>query len=200
MRIQFFAGPGFLNQVQDKLSPGRQCKKSIKLTQVALWLILYLINHMNYWLIKSEGDCYSIDDLKRDKKVAWSGVRNYQARNFMRDDMKVGDLVLFYHSNGTGENPNGIYGVAKVASKPHADETQFDAKDGHYDPKAKDGVPIWACVDMAFVKKFKAPITLGEIKRERHLEGMEVRRTGSRLSVMPVAERHFTYIVETMTK
>ncbi len=153
---------------------------------------------MNYWLIKSEASCYSIDNLKRDKKTAWTGVRNYQARNFMRDDMRVGDLVLFYHSLGTPELPNGIYGVAKVASKPHADETQFDKKDMHCEPKAKDGVPIWACVDMAFVKKFKHPINLGEIKRSRELSGMEITRTGSRLSVTPVSEKHFKYITEVL--
>ena len=155
---------------------------------------------MQYWLIKSEGSCYSIDDLKRDKRVPWTGIRNYQARNFMRDDMRVGDLALFYHSNGTLESPTGIYGVAKVVSKPHPDETQFDKKDEHYDPKAKEGMPIWACVDMAFVKKFKAPITLGDIKRDRQLEGMEVRKTGSRLSIQPVSEKHFKRITEALGK
>ncbi len=157
--------------------------------------MLYWPN-MNYWLIKSEASCYSIDDLKRDKKIAWSGIRNYQARNFMRDEMHVGDLALFYHSNGTPDAPTGIYGIAKVASKPHPDMTQFDKKDEHYDPKAKEDAPIWACVDMAFVKKFKTPVTLGDLKRDRALEGMEVLRTGSRLSVMPVAERHFKHITE----
>ena len=152
---------------------------------------------MNYWLIKSEGSCYSIDDLKRDRKTAWTGIRNYQARNFMRDEMRVGDLVLFYHSLGkTAGEPSGIYGIAKVASKPHPDMTQFDKKDMHYDPKAKEETPIWACVDVAFVKKFKAPVTLGDIKRDRALEGMEVRRAGSRLSVMPVSEKHFKHITE----
>jgi predicted RNA-binding protein with PUA-like domain len=138
---------------------------------------------MNYWLIKSEGNCYSIDDLKRDKKAAWTGIRNYQARNFMRDDMRVGDLVLFYHSLGTPEAPSGIYGVAKVASKAKPEDD-----------------PIWAYVDMAFVSKFKAPVTLGDIKRDRALEGMEVRRPGSRLSVMPVSEKHFKHIVGKIAK
>ncbi len=159
-----------------------------------------IIWYMNYWLIKSEGSCYSIDDLKRDKKTAWTGIRNYQARNFMRNEMNVGDLVLFYHSIGSKTELPGIYGIAKVASKPHADETQFDTKDIHFEPRAKDGVPIWACVDVAFVKKLKSPVTLGDIKRDRHLEGMEVRRTGSRLSVMPVSEKHFTYITEKLAQ
>lgn len=151
---------------------------------------------MNYWLIKSEGDCYSIDDLKKDKKISWTGIRNYQARNFMRDDMKVGDLCLFYHSNGSTESPTGIYGIAKVASAPHADETQFDKKDDHYDPKSKKENPTWVCVDMAFVRKFKAPVSLGDLKREKSLDGMEVRKQGSRLSIQPVSEKHFTYITE----
>jgi len=155
---------------------------------------------MRYWLIKSEGGCYSIDDLKRDRKAPWTGVRNYQARNFMRDDMRAGDLVLFYHSNGTPESPTGIYGIAKVASKAHPDETQFDKKDMHYDPKAKPELPIWACVDMAFVKKFKEPVNLGSLKREQSLLGMEILKRGSRLSVMPVSEKHFTYITEVLAK
>ena len=152
--------------------------------------------HMQYWLIKSEADCYSIDDLKRDKKAAWSGIRNYQARNFMRDGMQVGDLALFYHSNGTADAPTGVYGVAKVVSKPHDDATQFDPKDDHYDPKATTDKPIWQCVDMAFAEKFAAPVTLGEIKRDRALEGMGVRQTGSRLSVMPVSEQHFKRVLK----
>ena len=151
---------------------------------------------MNYWLIKSEGDCYSIDDLKHDKKTAWVGVRNYQARNFMVRDMKVGDGVLFYHSNGTINAPTGIYGLAKVASKSHPDESQFDKKDMHYDPKATKIKPIWFCVDMAFVKKFKHPVELGELKLDPALSGMLVLARGSRLSVMPVSEKHFNHIVE----
>jgi predicted RNA-binding protein with PUA-like domain len=155
---------------------------------------------MNYWLIKSEGTCYSIDDLKRDKKTSWTGIRNYQARNFMRDDMRVGDLILFYHSLGTVEQPTGIYGIAKVASKPHPDETQFDPKDMHFEPKAKESIPIWACVDVSFVKKFKTLVNLGDLKRSRELSGMEVTKTGSRLSVMPVSEKHFKYIVDVLAK
>ncbi len=155
---------------------------------------------MNYWLIKSEGDCYSIDDLKRDKRADWTGIRNYQARNFMRDEMRVGDGVLYYHSNGTADAPNGVYGIAKVASKPHPDKTQFDTKSEYYDPKATDAAPIWACVDMAFVKKFKTPVTLAEMKHDPKLAGMAVRERGSRLSVMPVAEKHFKYITEVLAK
>ena len=155
---------------------------------------------MRYWLIKSEGSCYSIDDLKNDKKTSWTGIRNYQARNFMRDDMKAGDLVLFYHSLGTTENPSGVYGVAKVSSKSHPDMTQFEKSDMHFDPKAKQDAPIWYCVDVSFVKKFKTPVNLGMLKRDRNLSGMEVCRPGSRLSVMPVSEKHFKYVCDVLAK
>jgi predicted RNA-binding protein with PUA-like domain len=154
---------------------------------------------MQYWLIKSEAECYSIDDIRHDKKAAWTGIRNYQARNFMRD-MQIGDLCLFYHSNGTAEAPTGVYGIVKVASKLHADKTQFDKNDDHYDPKAKEDAPIWECVDMAFVKKFAHPVSLGDIKRDKTLDGMEVRRTGSRLSVQPVSEKHFLYTTNVLAK
>lgn len=152
---------------------------------------------MNYWLIKSEGDCYSIDDFARDRCVPWTGIRNYQARNMMRDDMQIGDKVLFYHSNGT---PSGIYGLAEVASAPHPDETQFDPKDDHYDPKSTKAAPIWICVDMAFVKKFKEPVSLDAIKFDPALDGMVVRMKGSRLSVQPVSAAHYKYIVSKMAK
>jgi predicted RNA-binding protein with PUA-like domain len=152
---------------------------------------------MNYWLLKSEGECYSIDDLKKDRKVAWTGVRNYQARNFMRDSMKVGDFALFYHSQS---NPTGVYGIAKVVSKPYPDPTAFDKKDEHYDPKSKKENPTWILVDIAFVSKFKHPISLDEIKIDQKLEGMVVRQQGSRLSIMPVSEKHFKYIKDILAK
>lgn len=151
---------------------------------------------MNYWLLKSEGTCYSIDDLKRDKKTAWTGIRNFQARNFLRDSMKTGDLALFYHSSGTANSPTGVYGVCKVASNPYGDPTQFDRKDDHYDPKSKKENPTWFCVDIAFVKKFKEPITLTQIKFDPQLIGMMVAQKGSRLSVQPVSEKHFKYITQ----
>jgi predicted RNA-binding protein with PUA-like domain len=150
---------------------------------------------MQYWLLKSEGDCYSIDDLKHDKTTAWTGIRNYQARNFMRDHMKKGDLALFYHSSS---KPNGVYGIAKIVSTSHADETQFDKKDSHYDATSKKDDPRWACIDVAFVKKFVEPVSLEEIKHDPHLEGMMVRQQGSRLSVQPVSEKHFKYITEVL--
>lgn len=146
-----------------------------------------------YWLIKSEADCYSIDDLKKDKQIAWEGVRNFQARNFMKE-MQVGDLCLFHHSNGTKENPTGVYGIAKVVSKVHPDQTQFDKKGEYYEKRATAENPVWWCVDMGFVKKFKTPVTLAQIKFDPKLQNMRVVRKGERLSIMPVEEKHFEYI------
>jgi predicted RNA-binding protein with PUA-like domain len=155
---------------------------------------------MNYWLVKSEGNCYSIDDLKRDKRTAWEGIRNYQARNFMKS-MAVGDLVLFHHSMS---DPTGVYGVAKVVSPHHIDKSALNQKDEHFDPKAvkyeKEGKePLWSCVDLAFVKKFEKPVSLDEIRRNRDLEGILLTRRGQRLSVMPVSAEHFK-IIEKMGK
>lgn len=109
---------------------------------------------MNYWLMKSEGDCYSIDDLKKDKVTPWSGVRNYQARNFMRDHMKKGDMVLFYHSSS---KPTGVYGIAKVTANAHADETQFEKGGEYYDPKSTREHARWQCVDVRFVIRDDGP-------------------------------------------
>ena len=142
---------------------------------------------MRHWLIKSEGDCYSIDDLKRDKRTAWTGIRNYQARNYLRE-MRPGDLCLFYHSSS---ETTGVYGVAKVVGEPAADETALDKKDEHYDPKHE-----WTAVEMAFVSKLAAPVSLEEIKNDRELSKMLVARPGQRLSVMPVEEGHFKRVLE----
>jgi predicted RNA-binding protein with PUA-like domain len=152
---------------------------------------------MKYWLFKSEGDCYSIDDLKRDKRTAWTGVRNYQARNFMTRDMSVGDQILFYHSSS---KPTGVYGIARVVKVAHVDETQFDKKDDHFDSKATREKPIWYGVDVAFVEKFKNPVTLDILKFSPELKGMMVLERGSRLSIQPVSEKHFKFIVENLTK
>lgn len=146
---------------------------------------------MNYWLIKSEPDCYSINDFAKDKKTAWTGIRNYQARNYMRDHMKVGDLVLFYHSS---IDPKAVVGIAEVVSKSHPDITALDKKDDHYDPKATKDNPIWYCVDVKFLEKFSNPVTLGHIKIDPSLKGIEVAKQGSRLSVQPVSKAHFERI------
>ena len=151
---------------------------------------------MNYWLLKSEGSCYSIDDLKRDKVTPWTGVRNFQARNFMRDSMHVGDLILFYHSNGTEDAPTGVYGLARVASQAYPDATAFDPKDEHFDPKSKKDAPTWILVDVEFMEKFNRPVSLSEIKINPKLKGMMVAQIGSRLSVQPVSENHFKRVRE----
>jgi predicted RNA-binding protein with PUA-like domain len=151
---------------------------------------------MNYWLLKSEPTAYSIDDLKRDKRTAWEGVRNYQARNYMNEIQK-GDRALFYHSgSGQKNNLKGVFGVAKIAAAAHPDESQFKKGDYHYDPKSTREKPLWHCVDVAFVKKFKSPVLLGAIKSDPALAGIMVAARGSRLSVQPVSEKHFEHIVE----
>ena len=141
--------------------------------------------------MKSEPGDYSIDDLKRDKKTHWDGVRNYQARNFMRDDMKVKDMVLFYHSNA---KPPGVAGIAKVCSKPYPDPTAFDPKDKHFDPKSKKDSPTWFLVDISFVKKFDKLINLDQLKADPTFSDMLVTKRGMRLSVQPVEKRHFEAI------
>jgi predicted RNA-binding protein with PUA-like domain len=145
-----------------------------------------------YWLMKSEPECYSIDDLARDRKTFWDGVRNYQARNFMRDDMKVGDQILFYHSNA---DPTGVAGLARVARTAYPDHTALDPKNDHFDPKSTPSEPIWMMVDVAFVEKFEKVVTLQELKARPELDGMMVIQRGSRLSVQPVEEKHFRQVV-----
>lgn len=142
-----------------------------------------------YWLMKS--DTYFIDDLKQDGKTYWDGVRNYQARNFMRDQMKIGDLVLFYHSNA---EPSGVAGIAKVCAKAHADITAWDPADKHYDPKSTKEKPIWMMVDLAFVEKFPHFVPLGEIRKDPRLKTMLVLRRAQRLSIQPVEKGHFEII------
>lgn len=146
---------------------------------------------MQYWLMKSEEEEYSIDDLERDTRVAWFGVRSYQARNFMRDSMKKDDLVFFYHSNG---KPSGIVGVGKVISLPYADPTQFDTKSPYYDSKATKEKPIWILVDIGFVRKYKHMLSINEMRSMTMLEKMTVLQKGSRLSITPVSGEEFTYI------
>lgn len=146
---------------------------------------------MNYWLMKSEPDVFSIDDLKKKKTSGWDGVRNYQARNFMRDDMKLGDLILFYHSSC--EVP-GVSGLAKVSKTSHPDPSQFDAKSEYYDPKATKENPRWFMVEVAFVEKFDHVVTLTEIKNTKGLDKMPLVQKGSRLSINPVTEQEFKII------
>ncbi len=147
---------------------------------------------MNHWLMKSEPDAYSIDDLEKDGREPWDGIRNYQARNMMRDDMKVGDKVFFYHSNC--KEP-GVVGIMKVASKPYPDPTQFDPDSKYFDAKSKPDEPRWCLVDVKFVRKLKRTISLAEIKAHPGLDDMILTRKGNRLSVMPVDRSHWDIIL-----
>jgi predicted RNA-binding protein with PUA-like domain len=147
---------------------------------------------MAYWLFKSEPDTYSIDNLQRDGTESWDGIRNYQARNMMRDDMRVGDKVLFYHSSCAVP---GVAGIAKVASKAYADPTQFDPESPYFDPKSAADDPRWMLVDLAFVRKLKRVITLTEIKELPGLEDMILTRRGNRLSIMPVEPAHWKLLL-----
>ncbi len=181
-----------------------QAKKPITIRNLRPAMTLSVINSpaftatqyegtgMAFWLMKSEPDAYGIDDLKRDKREPWDGIRNYQARNMMRDDMRVGDKVFFYHSNC--KEP-GVVGIMKIASKPYPDPTQFDPDSKYYDSKSDPDNPRWILVDVAYVKKLKRTITLTEIKAHPELDDMILTRKGNRLSVMPVTEDEWEVIL-----
>ncbi|AMP03434.1 EVE domain-containing protein [Collimonas pratensis] len=147
---------------------------------------------MNYWLMKSEPDDASIDDVlgMPGQTIAWYGVRNYQARNFMRDLMKVGDGVLFYHS---GCAVPGIAGLAEVASTPYPDDTQFDTKSKYFDPKAERENPRWMLVDVRALKKTRL-IPLAELRAQEALAEMQILRRGNRLSITPVSAAEWRHI------
>ena len=142
--------------------------------------------------MKSEPDAYGIDDLARDRREPWDGIRNYQARNMMRDDMRIGDKVFFYHSNC--KEP-GIVGIAKVVSDAYPDPTQFDPESPYFDPKSSEEAPRWLLVDVEFVRKLKRTITLAELKAQPGLDGMILTRKGNRLSIMPVDKPHWDLIL-----
>ncbi|MDP0490549.1 MAG: EVE domain-containing protein [Verrucomicrobiota bacterium JB023] len=150
---------------------------------------------MKYWLIKSEPDVFGIEDLKKAQVEPWDGIRNYQARNFMRDEMEIGDLALFYHSN---TKPPGVCGVARVASRPYPDPTQFDEKSKYYDPKSKEEEPRWCLLDFEFVAEMPNYVSLDDLKAEAEgkLEGMLVLRRGNRLSITPVEKKHFNHVLK----
>lgn len=147
---------------------------------------------MAYWLMKSEPDVYSIDDLAKDGREMWDSIRNYQARNMMRDDMRIGHEIFFYHSNC--KEP-GIVGIMKVASEPYPDPVQFDRKSRYFDEKSSADNPRWILVDVEFVRKLSRNITLTEIKAEKSLEDMILTRRGNRLSIMPVEKKHWNKIL-----
>ena len=140
------------------------------------------------WLVKTEPDVYSIDDLKRDRTTGWDGVRNYQARNFMRDEMKKGDPVLVYHSNA---DPPGIVGLATVSREGHPDPTAINPDDPHFDPKSDPDAPRWIQVELRFKRKFRRLLPLAELRDEPELDGMPLLQKGQRLSVQPVSAAHF---------
>lgn len=147
-----------------------------------------------YWLFKTDPSDFSWGDLHKckDKTTFWSGVRNYQARNYLRDEIKNGDLVLFYHSN---EDPNAIYGYCEVVKEGYPDTTQFDVNDSHYFPSASKENPVWYMVDIKLKKEFESPVQLNNIKGNVKLKNMRLVQKGNRLSVMPVTKEEFEEIV-----
>jgi predicted RNA-binding protein with PUA-like domain len=146
---------------------------------------------MRYWLMKSEEDVYSIDDLERDGTTCWEGVRNYEARNVMRDGMRTGDRVLFYHSNAA---PPGVAGLAKITREAYTDHFAFDPSSPYHDPKSDPDNPRWLMVDVGFVERFPEKIALGRLREEKALEEMAL-FTRKRLSVQPVTAAEFERVV-----
>lgn len=150
---------------------------------------------MKYWLVKSEPDCFSIADLAEAKRQTtfWDGVRNYQARNFLRDEMRCGDQVFFYHSSC--DEP-AIMGLCEVVKEAYPDHTAFDPNSDHFDPKSKQADPTWMMVDLKLVRQFPEPLTLEKLKGVAGLKEMELLRRGSRLSVQPVTRSQFDLILK----
>ncbi|MEM7183045.1 MAG: EVE domain-containing protein [Spirochaetota bacterium] len=150
---------------------------------------------MKYWLFKSEPNVYSIDDLANapQKTDCWDGVRNYQARNFMRDEIKKGDMVLFYHSR---VQPMAIVGIAQVAKSAYPDDTALDPNNKYFDPKSSEENPRWYMVDIKFKKKFQEPLTLKHLKEEAKLSKMMLIQKGARLSIQPVSETEYKHILK----
>lgn len=150
---------------------------------------------MSYWLFKSEPNEFSFKDLKKakNKTTFWDGVRNYQARNFLRDDIKKGDGVLFYHSNA---DPLAVIGLCEVIKEGYPDHTQFDPGNKHFDPKADEAKPTWFMVDIRLIKEFKVPVTIDQIKANPRLKNMKLIQRGNRLSVMPVTKNEWDEILK----
>jgi predicted RNA-binding protein with PUA-like domain len=144
-----------------------------------------------HWLMKSEPSVYSIDDLKRDRVTSWEGVRNYQVRNMMRDQMQKGDLAFFYHSNA---NPPGIAGICRVIKTAYPDPHAWNPKSHYYDPKSTPENPVWVMVDVEFVEKFSHFVSLEELRNNKELSDLLILRPGSRLSIVPVPEKLFDII------
>ena len=145
-----------------------------------------------FWLMKVEPSAYTIDRLERDTTTSWEGVRNYQARNFMRDGMKKGDKIFFYHSSCPEP---GIVGIAQVVREAYPDHTAFERKHKYYDPKSDPDNPTWMMVDVKFVRQFKRVLSLEELKAEPKLDGFTLLKRGNRLSVMPVSDVHWDVVL-----
>ena len=145
-----------------------------------------------YWLMKSEPDVFSISDLEKQKTTSWENVRNYQARNYMTQGMKLGDRALYYHSNA---EPSGIAGVCEIVKLAYPDPTQVDAKSEYFDEGATVDAPRWFMVDVGFVERFQSVISLDAMKANAALEGMLVLQKGTRLSITPVTQAHFESVL-----
>lgn len=146
---------------------------------------------MNYWLFKSEPNCYSINDLERDKVQAWDGVRNYQARNMLRDEIKKGDKILFYHSSCAEP---AVVGLCEIVKEGYPDATAFDPTSEHPDLKSDPENPRWFMVDLKFEAKFKTPVSLSQMKEMHEFSGMKLLQKGNRLSLFPIEKKHFDLI------
>jgi predicted RNA-binding protein with PUA-like domain len=151
-----------------------------------------MASERSYWLMKSEPEVFSIDDLERKKTTHWDGVRNFKARNYMRS-MRLGDGVFFYHSNA---NPKAIVGLARVSKEAYPDFTQYDEKSEYYEPKATKEKPYWYMVDLEFVRKLDEPLTLERLRGVKDLAGMALLKKGQRLSVQPVTGEEWKKICE----
>lgn len=151
---------------------------------------------MKYWLVKSEPEVYSIDSMAKDGTTLWENVRNYQARNFMMNDMKVGDRALFYHSNA---KPAAVVGLVEISDSAQPDPSQFNKKSEYFEPKATKEKPMWFCVEVRFREKLDRPVSLDAIKKEKSL-GKMVLLNNSRLSVQPVTEKEFKTIMKLADK
>ena len=149
---------------------------------------------MNYWLMKSEPDTFGIDHLSKAPKrtSAWDGVRNFQARNYLRE-MREGDLAFFYHSSA---DPTGVAGIVKIVGEARPDATALDPKNDHHDPKSTAENPIWYGVDIKLERKLKRIVTLADLKAQKSLQGMTLLRPGNRLSVMPVDKKHWDAVLK----
>lgn len=145
-----------------------------------------------FWLMKTEPDVFSIDDLKKKRRECWDGVRNFRARNFMKNEMQIGDWVLFYHSNA---KPPGVAGIAKVCKEAYPDHTQFDPDSKYYDPKSRKERPKWYMVEVSYVEKLPEFVPLADLKADEKLDGMWVNKKGMRLSIQPVDKVHFKRVL-----